>query len=629
MKKNVISKILAGALAATMVLGMAACGDNTQNPSDGSGSGSGSGSDSGNVSDSGNSGSGSESGNEGGDQAQAPMKLTFSLPAVNTNHAEQDNTYDKLVADLNAYLNADITWEWGASDTYYGQLGLKYAANDVADVLAVGLDGAFYSAATGGSYKVTETVLDADGNPVMQDVLDADGNPVLDDEGNVKQEVVTEENEYTVTEPIFWDLTDYLKDYDNLATIPDSVLAENSYNGRVYGLPRSRQFARLGWAYRQDWLNKLGLKEPETWEDFANMCYEFTYNDPDGNGVNDTVGLALDSWNDVWDVMAAWFGVPNTWGIDENGDLIYKAMTDEYMAALDAFRELYSNGCINDGSQPGIPSFEDVGAGKCRQEIMNAGVGGVYVQCLDDARKIEENFANNGLYGAIVGTTDPDELVLTLKGYVLTESGNNEPHVLSFGSANNAIAISKTGNVKTEEDLRRVLQILNDFSDGECINLVEYGWEGVTYEIDENGYVYLWMGNLEGDSDGSRAKLDAAGVGSTNYRDGFNQVITYFTAEANARPVTTSPGENAIRILENRLYEEDKPYVVTNLGAAYTSQTYVNNAAALDAIINDSRLAYIKGEIDRAALESEIQRWWTAGGEQVTKEMNDLFHAND
>ena len=184
------------------------------------------------------------------------------------------------------------------------------------------------------------------------------------------------------------------------------------------------------------------------------------------------------------------------------------------------------------------------------------------------------------------------------------------------------IAIS-TKNIKTEDQLRRVLQFLNDLNDGECLNLIEYGWEGKTYDLDENGYVSLWLtGNEE-----QKAKLEAAGVASEKYRNGFNQILAYFTADENARPVTTAPASTAITKLEQELYEAGKAYVVTNEGASYTSKTYQDQGAALDAIVADAQKAYILGEIDDAGLEEALNRWLTAGGEQVTKEMNELYHA--
>lgn len=44
---------------------------------------------------------------------------------------------------------------------------------------------------------------------------------------------------------------------------------------------------------RTDWLENLGLEMPETLEEFAEVMHAFTYDDPDGNGINDTIGYSF------------------------------------------------------------------------------------------------------------------------------------------------------------------------------------------------------------------------------------------------------------------------------------------------------------------------------------------------
>ena len=68
-------------------------------------------------------------------------------------------------------------------------------------------------------------------------------------------------------------MTSYIDDYDNLAIIPEATRANASYNGKMYGIPRSRTLARYGFGYRVDWLNNLGLKEPTDWQSFVDMLY--------------------------------------------------------------------------------------------------------------------------------------------------------------------------------------------------------------------------------------------------------------------------------------------------------------------------------------------------------------------
>ena len=544
MKKNVASKIIAGALASTMVLSMAACGGETQQSS---------------TPGSSTPGSSSAAPSSSTPVAtpeptpEPPIAITIALPSDET-HTEANEWYDKLCADINTYCNADITWKWQDQNSYYDQLTLNYISGDVADVLVVGDDAVFTAAAEAG---------------------------------------------------LFWDLAPYIDQFDNLGSIPQAVRENAGYNGKLYAIPRSRNLGRNGWGYRVDWLNNLGLAEPTTWEAFADMCYAFTYNDPDGNGVDDTVGLFLDSWPGSFDIMMTWFGVPNQWGIDANGDLIHKSQTAEYKTALAAFRELYSQGCINNGSN-GIPDFREVGAGKARNEGLRTQIGGVYVQVLDDARKIQTYFQDQGI-------TTEDEIIFTLASAVDCGYG-----MLAYPTAgyNGLFAVS-TKNIKTEEQLLKVLDVLNDLSDGEAMNLIEYGWEGLTYSIDENGYVH----------DFTTDELAASGVGSKSYSNGFNQIISYFTAEANARPVSRPGASTPITILEEQLKRDNEKIAVPNYGASYSSETYVKSNGALDTILAEAQLKYICGEIDEAGLDEQLKTWWTAGGEQVTKEMNEKYHA--
>ncbi|NUR28734.1 MAG: sugar ABC transporter substrate-binding protein [Catenulispora sp.] len=61
--------------------------------------------------------------------------------------------------------------------------------------------------------------------------------------------------------------------------------------GKTYAVPFSAQANVL--LVRKDWLDKLGLQPPKTWDDLATVAQAFTTQDPDGDGKNDTYGLAV------------------------------------------------------------------------------------------------------------------------------------------------------------------------------------------------------------------------------------------------------------------------------------------------------------------------------------------------
>ncbi len=91
----------------------------------------------------------------------------------------------------------------------------------------------------------------------------------------------------------FWDIGPFIKDYKYMNAIPKDAWDNTKTKGKNYGIPRVRPLDGGGNMpmLRKDWLDKLGLKTPETMDDMYQVMKAFTEKDPDGNGKADTVGL--------------------------------------------------------------------------------------------------------------------------------------------------------------------------------------------------------------------------------------------------------------------------------------------------------------------------------------------------
>ncbi len=76
---------------------------------------------------------------------------------------------------------------------------------------------------------------------------------------------------------------------DKLA--PGSWDSASDLTGKTYAIPFSAQANLL--FIRKDWLTKLNLSEPKSWDDVVNVAKAFTTQDPDGNGKPDTYGLVV------------------------------------------------------------------------------------------------------------------------------------------------------------------------------------------------------------------------------------------------------------------------------------------------------------------------------------------------
>src|SRR5699024_5454331 len=113
---------------------------------------------------------------------------------------------------------------------------------------------------------------------------------------------------------------------------------------------------------RQDWLDNLGLEPPQTIEDFKEIAKAFVEEDPDGNGEDDTIGLAgpdtsnklyanfLESTNNLYGfdgVFSALHAYPGYWLEDDDGQPVYGSTLPETKEALSVLRDMYSEGSID------------------------------------------------------------------------------------------------------------------------------------------------------------------------------------------------------------------------------------------------------------------------------------------
>lgn len=107
---------------------------------------------------------------------------------------------------------------------------------------------------------------------------------------------------------------------------------------------------------RKDWLDKLGLEEPETLEDLMAVADAFVHQDPDGNGVDDTIGFLCDqrvggvyNSNHMLDPIFGYYdSYPRQWLQEEDGSVTYGTIEPEMKDALATLRQMYADGLIDE-----------------------------------------------------------------------------------------------------------------------------------------------------------------------------------------------------------------------------------------------------------------------------------------
>lgn len=495
-------------------------------------------------------------------------QINVLLPCTSKDlHKTSNMWYDKLVEDANEYTGFNITWKWYLRKTYAAQIEQEIQSGQLgteADVVQI------WANRTKNFWKAAE-----------------DG--------------------------MFWDLSPYIDDesYDNLAEMPEAVRMSGYYNGKMYGIPVDAGLIEYPLAYRKDWLENLGLESPTDWESFCNMLYAFTYNDPDGNGKDDTVGLFLDA-DGLWlDVMELWFGVPNVWGIDENGDLVHKTETQEYRDAYAAFRQLYMQGVINNGEN-GSTDFRKLSGNEKETMAVYAGFqssqGGAVIASVDDIGRVHDFWVEQKL-------TTEDVLLYDMVAGIDTGKGIRcYPYLYDLG----AMLAIPTESVLDETELRTVLQFINDINDGACYNLLTYGWEGLSYEMDENGYMKSRYVIPE--------DLVATGM-AESWQDGFSQLPLGYAAKDNGGRIYVDYQALPHQVMKRKLNDEYQDNCVINYGAQFVSDTYELKGEELEALLLEAEVKYIIGELDDVGFEAALKSWWERGGRQIASEINEQYHA--
>ncbi|MNS36919.1 Lipoprotein LipO precursor [compost metagenome] len=137
---------------------------------------------------------------------------------------------------------------------------------------------------------------------------------------------------------------------------PDIKAAITAPDGHIYGLPTWEE-NELGTnpffhVINKSWLDKLGLKMPQTLDEYTNALVAFKTKDPNGNGKADEIPLSFMHMGWCMDIGGLFgaFGLPDNLEhrVVRDGKVIFTAIQPEYKEALKYFNEKwYKQGLID------------------------------------------------------------------------------------------------------------------------------------------------------------------------------------------------------------------------------------------------------------------------------------------
>lgn len=354
---------------------------------------------------------------------------------------------------------------------------------------------------------------------------------------------------------------------------------------------------------RDDWMRKLNLKAPETMEDLIEICRQFTVNDPDGNGIDDTYGLAADkTLGTLYAMMNAWHAYPKIWIAQEDGGIAYGAVQKEARNALEAFQKLYAQGILSRefAVADQAKMTEDLVSGKVGVAIWGSSFG--YAPGIDVVK-------NNG-----------EEAIF--KPYPLPSADSETVKLAIDWPVGNYVVVNK--NCKNPEAAIRMInlytRVCNEgtLEDYDTYINNERGWGAIPFQVqnpmaDYNQYVEISRVQDSRDADG----LTPDQLGK------YEHVIDWID---NKNPDSLGQysqvsQEGSYGVMKD--FVDNGRYVRTAFKGVSTN-TMVQKMSSLDAMQDETFTKIIMGG-DIGSFDSFVENWNSLGGSEITEEMNDLY----
>ena len=238
---------------------------------------------------------------------------------------------NSLVTIAKDYLNIELNFLWMVPDDQFeDRLALLLSSGELPDIVTVADD--FYE------------FLD---NDCLRDLTDA------------YEQCASEE----------------LKDV--MTSLGDDLTKYCSKDGKLYGIPAALDPIEgvPGLYYRSDWLEAVGMEEPDSMEAVNEMLIKFAeYGVSINDGKNVTgIGTVSEVLNTNFALNAYFQGYgayPNKW-IMRDGMLVNGTVQDEMLDALNGLRDLYEHGAL-------APDFATWNFDQLSEKITNDQVGAVY-----------------------------------------------------------------------------------------------------------------------------------------------------------------------------------------------------------------------------------------------------------
>lgn len=390
-----------------------------------------------------------------------------------------------------------------------------------------------------------------------------------------------------------------------------------TFDGKIMAIPKTQLSDGQDFLWvRKDWMDKLGLEEPKTLDDLAELLRKFINEDPDGDGQADTVGLAVHSEvygsypNNTFavdNIFTAMGAYPNVWITDDDGKAVYGSVQPEMKDALSLMHDWYEEGLLD--KQFTTRTYDDIVA------LISSGQCGAYIgpwwspfntaqtstYATDDAEWVNLScpIGSDGKINAIN--------TKSYAGFVVVRKGYEHPEIAM-----------KIVNVNSEYSKQDKSDASKEVLENQSI--AYFNWP-LYCEVQPGNNAELMTEHVKAVMDGSADESTL-----TTEEQGYLEAAQRFEeAEAAGQKADSADySQYMSRIVSmQRMIDEPANFVTPSFFE--TTESMKTKWASLEKIEMQAILKIIVGEADLDSFDQFVEDWNNAGGEGITEEVNEAI----
>ncbi|MDD9271418.1 extracellular solute-binding protein [Paenibacillus sp. GCM10023248] len=383
---------------------------------------------------------------------------------------------------------------------------------------------------------------------------------------------------------LFKPLNDYIEKYGvNIKKLfekyPALKASLTTPDGKIYYLPQLAVTKNYMPTFMVNvrWLEKLGLQEPATLDEFTDMLRKFKSGDPNGNGKADEIPFSV-AGGQLANAFGPVFGLDlaNNFYADKDGKVHYSYYEPNYKEYLTYLNGLYKEGLLE-------PDFASVTADQITSKFSQNITGATF------------NFSwyTSMVYSKLFKDYDPAKPLI--KGIAPFKGPHGDPYYVGRNPITGIFGVSKNA-----KDPELAFKFLDYASSEEAKEVYVWGLQGQTYEV----------------VDGKKQFTEKGKDNDFIQKFGINPVNLPIEQSVEATDVLVAPWHAKIDKEMEKYIKAPFPFVYALPAEASTENTVMPD---ITTYVNEMNIKFITGKESLDKFDSYIKTLRSMGVEDVVK----------